>query len=118
MPTFEPGDIIAVPFPYVERPILERRPAFVLVDGMGLHRHLAWVLMITSASNAAGPDDVLIDPIDGASGLRVPSMVRTSKIATIEAVAGRRIGVASSAVLSEVRRILAERLSPTPQTRP
>ena len=118
MPTFEPGDIIAVPFPYVERPILERRPAFVLVDGMGLHRHLAWVLMITSVGNAAWPDDVLIDPVDSALGLRVPSLVRTSKVATIEAAAGRKIGAASAAVLSEVRRILAKRLSPTPQTRP
>lgn len=119
MPTFEPGDIIAVPFPYVDRPIVERRPALVVVDGLGLHRHLAWVLMITSASNAAWPDDIPIDSADAPSGLRVPSVVRTSKLATIEAAAGRKIGAVSADVLADVRQILARRVSPpTPQNRP
>jgi hypothetical protein len=35
MPPFERWDVVAVPFPYVERPIQQRRPALVVAAGLG-----------------------------------------------------------------------------------
>ena len=54
MPRFELWDVVAVPFPYVERPIRQRRPALVVAAGLGAPHDLLWVLMITAAANPAG----------------------------------------------------------------
>ena len=85
MPTFEPWDVVKVPFPYTDRPIRQRRPALVVAAGELEARHgLLWLLMITSAANRGWPDDVAISNIE-AAGLPVDSIVRPAKIATIEA---------------------------------
>lgn len=92
MPTFEPWDIIKVPFPYTDRPVRQRRPALVLAAEKLEDEHgLLWVLMITSAENHRWSEDV---PISGASktGLPAPSVVRCAKVATIEAQDAERIG--------------------------
>jgi mRNA interferase MazF len=79
MPRFEPWQIVAVPFPYVERPIQQRRPALIVAAGLGEARDLLWVLMITAAANRRWPDDVEIDD-HTAAGLPIPSVVRTAKL--------------------------------------
>jgi len=48
--------------------------------------------MITSAGNRGWPGDVEVSDL-GASGLPMASVVRTAKIATIEAKEAERIGV-------------------------
>jgi mRNA interferase MazF len=80
MPRFERWDVVAVPFPYVERPIQQRRPALVVAADLGGPHDLLWVLMITAAANPRWPDDVEIDNHDSA-GLPIASVVRTAKIA-------------------------------------
>ena len=92
MPTFEAWDVVAVPFPYTDRPVRQRRPALVLAaNGLEAEHGLLWVLMITSAENRGWPGDV---PIADSSlaGLPVPSVIRTAKIATIEAKEAERLG--------------------------
>ena len=84
MPRFERWTVVSVPFPYVERPIRQRRPALVVMAGMGAAQDLLWVLMITAAANRGWPDDVPIDD-HAAAGLPIPSIVRTAKVATIAA---------------------------------
>ena len=85
MPTFEPWDIIRVPFPYTDRPVREHRPALVVAtNGLQDQHGLLWVVMITSAENRGWAEDVLIGDLDG-TGLGAASVVRTAKIATIEA---------------------------------
>jgi mRNA interferase MazF len=92
MPNFEPWDIIKVPFPYTDRPIRQRRPALVVAANHIQSEHgLIWVLMITSAENRAWRGDVPISNLSQA-GLPAPSVVRTAKIATIEASKAERIG--------------------------
>jgi len=78
-------DVIRVPFPYTNRPVRQRRPALVIAahDKPGMP-HLLWVLMITSAANRGWSGDVPVSDIAEA-GLPVESLVRTEKIATIEA---------------------------------
>ena len=92
MPTFEQGDVVKVPFPSTNRPTRQSRPALVVSTGSGNDTlSLPWVVMVTSAENRARPGDVaLADP--SATGRPAPSLVRTAKIAIIEARAAARLG--------------------------
>lgn len=85
MPNFRQGDVIKVPFPYTDRSTRQSRPALVVSSGSIEDLHgLLWVVMITSAENRGWPSDVAVNNL-AATGLPVPSVVRTAKIATIEA---------------------------------
>jgi mRNA interferase MazF len=102
MPSFEPYDVISVPFPYTDRAALERRPALVVSQPSLEHRFgLLWVLMITAAENRSWPNDVPI-PDHHAAGLPIPSIVRPSKIATVEASRARKRGRVSKATAAMV----------------
>lgn len=84
MASFEPGDIVKVPFPYTDRATRQRRPAMVVSSPALEDDHgLLWVVMITSVENLTWPNDVAITDLAG-TGLPVPSLVRVAKIATIE----------------------------------
>ena len=103
---FERWDIVKVPFPYTDRPVRERRPAVVVAAGRLAEDHgLLWVLMVTSAANRGWPDDVTI-PQKPTTGLPVPSLVRTVKIATIETKEAERIGWLPEPARAEVERRL------------
>ncbi|MGH6895593.1 MAG: type II toxin-antitoxin system PemK/MazF family toxin [Geminicoccaceae bacterium] len=104
--------MVAVPFPYVERPIQQRRPALVVAAGLGASHDLLWVLMITAAVNPRWPDDVEIDDHEDA-GLPIPSVVRTAKIATIEARAASKLGRIQRQLSARVAAGLRRRLAPT-----
>ena len=92
MRTFEVWDLVKVPFPYTNRPVQQRRPALVvaLPQGVGTPA-LLWVLMVTSAENRGWRGDVLVSDLIQA-GLPAASVVRTAKIATIEASDAEQIG--------------------------
>jgi len=97
MPSFEVWDLIKVPFPYTNRPVHQRRPALVVAipDTPGAPP-LLWVLMVTSAANRGWAGDVTISDLTLA-GLPAASVVRSAKIATIEATDAERIGRLQSA---------------------
>lgn len=107
MPVFDRGDVVKVPFPYTDKPTRQRRPALV-VSGADFNESsgLLWVLMITSAENRGWPGDVRVSNL-GRAGLPVESVVRTAKIATIDARDAEILGKLSaknwSDVLSEVQ---------------
>jgi mRNA interferase MazF len=109
MSRFEPWQIVAVPFPYVERPIQQRRPALVIAADLGASRDLLWVLMITAAANRRWPEDVEIDD-HTAAGLPIPSIVRTVKIATIPASIARALGTLPQVSVRQVIAVLRQRL--------
>src|ERR1700687_3357092 len=100
---FAVWDIVKVPFPYTARPIRQNRPALVIAAGEleATHR-LLWLAMITSAANRGWTGDVLISDLPEA-GLPVPSIVRTAKVATIEARDAQRLGTLSPADRNAVR---------------
>ena len=107
MASFKPWDVVKVPFPYTDRPIRQHRPALVVAAGQLEATHgLLWVLMITSAENRRWENDIVISDAT-AAGLPAPSVVRSAKIATIEARDAERIG----ALPSPDRRKVAENLS-------
>jgi mRNA interferase MazF len=104
MPTFEQGDVIKVPFPYTDRPTRQSRPALVVSTG-GIERMhgLLWVVMITSARNRGWRGDVPVANLENA-GLPAPSLIRSAKIATIEAADASKLGRVSR---RELRRVVA-----------
>lgn len=93
MPTCSQGDVVRVPFPYTDRNTRQHRPALVVSKGgVGDGEAFLWVVMITSAENRAWPDDIPLVHGHQAVGLPVPSIIRTTKIATIEAQHTVRLG--------------------------
>jgi mRNA interferase MazF len=111
MPTFEPWDIVKVPFPYTARPVRQRRPALVLAaEELEAVHGLLWLAMITSAANRGWSGDVAISDLH-AAGLPVPSIVRPAKIATIEARDAERLGALPATDRVAVARYLRDTLS-------
>ncbi|EME70350.1 PemK-like protein [Paramagnetospirillum caucaseum] len=93
MAAFDVWDVVKVPFPYTDRSTRQNRPALVIAAGSLAGDHgLLWVLMITSAENRGWPGDVEISDLK-ATGLPAPSVIRTAKVATIEARDAERIGI-------------------------
>jgi mRNA interferase MazF len=111
MPSFEPGDVIKVPFPYTDRATRQRRPALVVSVGDLEDEHgLLWVLMITSAENRPWSGDIAVEDVAKA-GLPVASVIRTAKIATIDARDAERLGKIGARVRREVFRKVAGTLN-------
>lgn len=111
MPIFEPWDVVKVPFPYADRPVRQRRPALVIAAGELQARHsLVWVLMITSADNRGWPSDVTITDLDQA-GLPAPSVVRTAKIAAIDARDAEALGSLADADKDAIATQVSQQLS-------
>jgi mRNA interferase MazF len=110
MANFKAGDVVKVPFPYTDRATRQHRPALVISAPALEDTHgLLWVSMITSAENRAWPSDVTLSDLAG-TGLPVPSLIRTAKIATIEARDAEALGRINPALQSEVHRRVAEQL--------
>ncbi len=110
MPGFRRGDVVKVPFPYTDRPTRQYRPALVVAAGDLEDTHgLLWVVMITSAENRRWPEDLTIGDLN-AAGLPVPSVIRTAKIATIEAADAAKLGKVSPALYRQVASRLAGNL--------
>jgi mRNA interferase MazF len=78
-----PWDVVIVPFPYSERLAEKRRPALVVSSDALASEGFLWVAMITGAGKQMRAGDIGVVDLDSTS-LPGPSMVRTSKIATIE----------------------------------
>jgi mRNA interferase MazF len=99
-----PFDIVVVPFPYSDQLAEKRRPALVISNAK-LHREgFIWIAMITGAGKEARAGDVAIKDLASA-GLPGASMVRASKIATIEPERIlRRIGTLAKRERAAVRK--------------
>ena len=101
---FEGGDTVRVPFPSTDRTTTAFPPALIASrQALGDRGGLLWVLMITSAENRGRPGDVsIIDHLS--AGLPMPSIMRTAKIATIEASRAAPIGRLAPSTWDEVLR--------------
>lgn len=113
MPAFRQGDVVKVPFPYTDRATRQFRPALVVSSGGIEDAHgLLWVLMITSAENRAWPGDVPVRNLETA-GLPVASVIRTAKIATIDAADAAKLGRVPAELFRQVAKRLARVLGST-----
>jgi mRNA interferase MazF len=71
-----------------------------------------WVMMITSAGNREWPGDIAI-PDHMACGLPAPSVVRTAKLATIEAERAERRGAVAPETLAAARQAILRAVMPS-----
>ena len=96
MPTYNPGDVVVVPFPFSERDASKRRPALVCSAApFNDSSHHLVLAMITTASHKKWPGDVGIRDLP-ATGLSVASIVRW-KLFTLDAsLVLRRAGALSA----------------------
>jgi len=112
MPGFETWDIVRVPFPYIDRPIRQHRPALVIAgDEPEAPFGLLWLMMITSAGNRGWPSDVAISDLRR-TGLPIPSIIRPAKVTTIDAREAERLGVLAMVDRTAVGQYLRDRLLP------
>ena len=103
--------MIKVPFPYADRATRQSRPALVVSTGRLEEMHgLLWVVMVTSAENRGWPGDVPVENLKMA-GLPVPSLIRSAKIATIDASDASKLGRLPAAQVRLVTGRLIEALT-------
>jgi len=107
---FAAWDVVRVAFPFADSTARRNRPGLV-ISAPNVHERfgILWVLMITSANRAAWPGDVPINDLS-AAGLPVPCVIRTAKIATIDARLAEPVGHLSerdrAPVIESIRGIL------------
>jgi mRNA interferase MazF len=110
MAIFEQGDVVKVPFPYTDRAARQYRPALVVSAGRLEKTHgLLWVSMITSAENRGWAGDLSVSNL-AMAGLPAPSIIRTAKIATIEAADATKVGRIGAALLKQSLRRVGQEL--------
>jgi mRNA interferase MazF len=97
------GAIVPTDFPFTDLTAAKRRPALVIATDND--RRTDVVVAYIASVSRNNPDAMPITPTAG-TGLKVPSLVRFDKIATIEKhiVAGR-IGNADSIWLTDARKV-------------
>lgn len=110
----KPGDIVVVPFPFVERAGARRRPALVLSTRRFNDAGHAVLAMITTSSHATWPGDVMITDLT-AAGLRVECRVRLKLFTLDNRLIVRRIGRLARGDLESVSASLSRHLMPRPK---
>ena len=111
MPTFRQGDVLRVPFPYVERPVIQHRPAVVVSAGdISGVVPLLWVAMITSAENRSWLGDIPLTETHDRFGLPQPCVIRPAKIATIEARGVDQLGHLDDPIVETLLQAILARL--------
>ena len=92
--TCEPLDVVAVPFPFTDRPAVKRRPALVVSSAAFNRTHAQSILAMITSARSAWPSDVAIRDWRRA-GLRVPCRVRLKLFTLDDALVLRKLGALS-----------------------
>ena len=109
--TYEPLDVVVVPFPFTDRRATKRRPTLVVSSAPFNEAHEQSILaMITSSGGPAWSSDVTIEDWQQA-GLTVPCRVRFKLFTLDNALVLRRVGVLSPQDASAVKTALARFLA-------
>jgi mRNA interferase MazF len=107
--TCEPGTVVVVPFPFVERPESRRRPALVLSTRTFNKEGHTMLAMITTSSHAPWPGDVAISK-QAAAGLKADCRVRLKLFTLDNRLIVRRIGRLAGGDLQAVSASLGKHL--------
>lgn len=100
--SFDIGAIVRVPFPITEKKGRKFRPALVVAQfQVTSDITLLWTLMITGANRDKWEGDIVL-PDHEAISLPIASMVRTAKIATIDAREAQGIAQIEGDLLRQV----------------
>ncbi|MYE47302.1 MAG: type II toxin-antitoxin system PemK/MazF family toxin [Chloroflexi bacterium] len=109
--TFEPLDVVVVPFPFTDRQAVKRRPAIVVSAPEFNRNHEQSVLaMVTSSTRDPWPSDVPLEDWRDAN-LTVPCRVRLKLFTLDHGLVLRRLGALSERDGQAVLRSLASCLA-------
>ena len=73
------GEIVLIPFPFTDLTAVKNRPALILIST----EYDVTVSFITSQIKWQEENDVMLEP-DDLNGLKKPSLIRLSKLTTID----------------------------------
>ena len=108
----KPGDIVLIRFPQTDLQTGKLRPALVVAIAPGRHADLLLALISSRTYQAVPQFDEIIDPSDSdyaVTGLKVRSVVRLARLASVEAsVINARLGNISSKRLRQIKKRLAD----------
>lgn len=108
----KPGDIILIRFPQTDLKGGKLRPALVVATAPGRHTDLLLALISSRTYQAVPKFDEITDSTDSnfaATGLKVRSVVRLARLASVESSAiSARLGKISSKRLQQIRTQLIE----------
>ena len=105
---FKAFDVIAVPFPFIDRDATKRRPALVISNARFNQQHNQLVLaMITTSTDNAWPSDVSIAYWQEA-GLKVACHFRLKLFTLDQNLVLKTIGHLSSQDVKSVQAVLTE----------
>ena len=105
MTSFEPGDVILVPFPFTDQQSTKKRPA-VIVSSIAYHRTRSDIIILALTSNLSGDHIPLTDWQEA----RLPKPTAFKPVlATLESdLALKRLGHLSAKDLENLSKILRE----------
>jgi mRNA interferase MazF len=89
--TYEPWEVVVVPFPFTETEDRKRRPALVLSQRSFNEGGYTVLAMITTKSEPAWPEDSVIGDL-GSAGLERPCIIRWKLFTLDNQLIVRRIG--------------------------
>ena len=108
----KPGDIVLVRFPQADLKTGKLRPALVIATAPGRHNDLLLALISSRTYQAVPQFDEIINSSDSdfaATGLKVRSVVRLARLASVESsVINARLGNISSKRLQQIRKRLID----------
>jgi len=100
------GDVVLIRFPQADLHIGKLRPALVVAIAPGRHADLLLALISSRTYQAVPQFDEIIDPSDSdyaATGLKVRSVVRLARLASVEtSIISARLGNISSERLQQI----------------
>lgn len=106
------GDVVLVRFPQADLQTGKLRPALVVAIVPGQHADVVLALISSRVYQAIPEFDEIIDPSDEdfkATGLKVRSIVRLARLATVEpSIINAHLGVISAERLHRIRSQLTE----------
>ena len=108
--TYEPFDVVVVPFPFTDRRASKRRPALIVSSASFNEAHEQAVLAMITTTTVEWPSDVAL-PGWQEAGLSAPCKVRFKLFTLDYTLIVRRLGALSkrdgAAVTDALRRFLA-----------
>jgi len=108
----KPGDIVLIRFPQANLQAGKLRPALVVALVPGSHADVLLALITSRDYQAVSNFDEIIAPPDPdflATGLKMRSIVRLARLATVEvSVINARLGMISQSRLARIRNRLIE----------
>ncbi|MEG3938871.1 MULTISPECIES: type II toxin-antitoxin system PemK/MazF family toxin [unclassified Microcoleus] len=108
----KPGDIVLIRFPQADLKQGKLRPALVIAIAPGRHPDLLLALVSSRIDQSTAGFDEIIDVADSdyiATGLKVASIVRLGRLASVESsVVNGRLGSISNERLIQIKKRLID----------